>query len=312
MITQDPASRSKKPLASRFVRWGHRTSFVSPSARGLWPLIVPALVVTALLIVVPIVWSLVLSFTSTSGAHSFTLENFERMFSDSLFWQSVGITLFLFAACLVVQTILGVGLGYLLSIDVPGRRILQSVILIPSITASVAVGLLWLLIYDPTLGVANKLLQAVGLGDVVWLGNPQIAPWALVITDTWQWTPFIALIVSAGIRSLPSDIFEAASIDGAAGWKKGLHIGLPLLAPVLTVALMLRTVDLLRFFDLPFIMTDGGPVNATNTLNLYGYREAFVSTDPRYAATLQITLFVIVIVVAILFTVTRRRFTVEV
>lgn len=293
-------------------RRGRPAPTVSPYARGVWPLMLPALVVTAALIVIPIAYSVILTFTgarSSGGTFSFT--NFERMFSDPLFWNSLRVTLLLYVVCLVVQMVLGVGLGLLLSIDVPGRRVLQGAILIPAITASVAVGLLWLLFYDPTLGTANKLLETFGLDSVTWLGDPAVAPWALIITDTWQWTPFVALIVSAGIRSLPQDIFEAAAIDGAAGWKKAIYVGLPMLAPVLTVAILLRTVDLVRFFDLAYIMTGGGPINATSTLNLYGYREAFINQDHGYAATLQITLFVFVILIAGLFTVSRKRFTVE-
>jgi len=285
---------------------------IAPYAHGIWPLVVPALVVTAALIVIPIAYSIALSFSGLGGIGSgFTMANYERMFADPVFWQSVQITFFLFAVCMIIQMILGVGLGYLLSVDVPGRRILQGAILIPAITASVAVGLLWLLFYDPTLGTANQLLRAVGLENIVWLGDPAIAPWALIIVDTWQWTPFVALIVSAGIRSLPADVFEAAGIDGAGGWKMAWHIGLPLLAPVLTVAMLLRTVDLVRFFDLAYIMTQGGPVNATNTLNLYGYRAAFINQDSGYAATLQITLFVFVIIAAAVFTFIRKRFTIE-
>lgn len=292
------------------LRRGRRSSPLQASARGIWPLTLPALIVTAALIVIPIVWSGVLSVT-VRGVDGFSFDNFVRMGSDPLFWTSIRVTLFLFVICLIVQMILGVALGYLLSVDVPGRRFLQGAILIPAITASVAVGLLWLLIYDPNIGTANQILGALGINPIVWLGDPNIAPWALVIVDTWQWTPFVALIVAAGIRSLPADIFEAASIDGAAGWRMARFIGIPLLAPVLTVAALLRTVDLMRFFDLSYIMTQGGPVNSTSTLNLYGYRQAFIYQDPGYAATLQLTLFAIVILLAAVFTVVRRRFTIE-
>lgn len=292
------------------LRRGRRSSPVQPSAKGIWPLTLPALIVTAALILVPIIWSAVLSVT-VRGVEGISFDNFARMGDDPLFWKSIQVTLFLFVFCLIVQMVLGVGLGYLLSVDVPGRRILQGAILIPAITASVAVGLLWLLIYDPNIGTANQILGAIGLDPIVWLGDPNIAPWALVIVDTWQWTPFVALIVAAGIRSLPTDVFEAAAIDGASGWKKARFIGLPLLAPILTVAALLRTVDLMRFFDLSYIMTQGGPVNSTSTLNLYGYRQAFIYQDAGYAATLQLTLFAIVILVAAVFTVVRRRFTIE-
>lgn len=281
-------------------------------ARGVWPLAMPAIIFSTLLVAVPIVWTFVLSVKSSRPGGGFIGgANFEAMFQDPLFWGSLRITLFFFIVCLIIETILGLGLGYLLSLDVQGRKIFQGAMLIPAITASVAVGLLWLLLYDPSLGAINQLLMKVGLSPVVWLGDPAIAPWAIVIVDIWQWTPFMALIIAAGIRSLPEEPFEAAALDGATGWKKAIHVGLPLLAPVLTVAMLLRTVDLMRFFDTIYVMTQGGPVNSTNALNVYGYRTAFVNQDPGYASALQITLFLIVIIVAGLFTAARRRFTVE-
>lgn len=282
-----------------------------PVARGVLPLIWPALIATIALVFLPIGYTVWLSVSDRridgSNGGFVGLENFAAMFADAEFWNAIQVTLFLFVFCLVVETVLGLALGYLLSLDVPGRAVFQGLMLIPAITASVAVALVWLLIYDPTLGAANQFLQAVGLDPVVWLGSREMAPWSIAIVDIWQWTPFMALIIAAGIRSLPTEPFEAADIDGASPVKKGLFVGLPLLRSVITVAMLLRTVDLVRFFDTIYIMTQGGPVNATNTLNVYGYRAAFIDQDPSYAATLQLSLFVMVIGIAFVFAWFRRR-----
>lgn len=311
-----PTAAAPPPLARR--RGGRpnpRRKGRDPLARGVLPLIVPAMVVTMVIVVAPILYSVWLSVSeqSPSGVNAgfAGFVNFSRMFNDPLFFQSVRVTLFLFVVCLIVETLLGLGLGYLLSVDVPGKRIFQGAMLIPAITAPVAVGLLWLMFYDPTSGVANKVLHFFGVDPVVWLGNPALAPWAIAIVDIWQWTPLMALIISAGIRSLPTDPFEAAAMDGATGWRAARYIGLPLLAPVLTVAMLLRTVDLVRFFDTVYVMTQGGPINSTNTLNVYGYRTAFVNQDPNYAAVLQIALLLVVILIAGLFTFARKRYTIE-
>lgn len=286
---------------------------IDPVMRGTLPFLIPALVATMALVLIPVLYTMWLSVTdqdiagNNSGFVGF--ENFVLMFQNSEFWNSLFVTLQLFIVCLVVETVLGLGLGYLLSRDVPGRAIFQGLLLIPAITASVAVALVWMLIYDPTLGAANQILQAIGLDPVVWLGNRAMAPWSIAIVDIWQWTPFMALIISAGIRSLPSEPFEAASIDGAGPVKKALFIGLPLLRSVLLVAMLLRTVDLIRFFDTIYIMTQGGPVNATNTLNVYGYRAAFIDQEPSYAAALQLSLFVLVILIAAIFSFVRKRST---
>ncbi|GAB2529995.1 carbohydrate ABC transporter permease [Paramicrobacterium agarici] len=282
-------------------------------SQGTFPFLIPALVATVALVLLPVLYTIWLSVTdqdiagNNSGFVGF--DNFVLMFQNSEFWYSLFVTLQLFVVCLVVETVLGLALGYLLSRDVPGRAIFQGLLLIPAITASVAVALVWMLIYDPTLGAANQLLTAIGLDPVVWLGSREMAPWSIAIVDIWQWTPFMALIISAGIRSLPSEPFEAASIDGAGPVKKALFVGLPLLRSVLLVAMLLRTVDLIRFFDTIYIMTQGGPVNATNTLNVYGYRAAFIDQEPSYAAALQLSLFVLVILIAAIFTVVRKRST---
>lgn len=290
---------------------GLRRTTVAPAGRGIMGLASPALVVTGLLVVVPILFTLWLSLSRQrldgSNAGFVGLDNYSQMLQNPEFWNSIRVTLFFFVVCLVIETILGLGLGYLLSIDVPGRALFQGLMLVPAITASVAVSLVFMLIYDPTLGAANQVLNAMGIPSVVWLGDPAIAPWSIVIVDVWQWTPFMALLISAGIRSLPTEPFEAAAIDGAGAVKKAVHVGLPLLMPVVTVAMLLRTVDLVRFFDSVFVMTQGGPLDATNTLNVYGYRKAFIEQQQSYASALQITLFLLVIIIAGIFTWARSR-----
>ena len=315
MVTTSPSdvSRSAKPErgAPTPAQRQRRRRRGDPTARGIMPFVLPALLATGALVLVPIVYTLWLSISDRrpdgTNAGLLGFGNYREMLATPEFWNSLRVTIFLFVVCLVVETLLGLVLGYVMSLDVPGRRIFQGMMLIPAITASVAVGLLWLLIMDPTLGAANQILGAVGIDPVVWLGDPDIAPWSIALVDIWQWTPFMALIISAGIRALPEEPFEAAAIDGASGWRTAWHIGLPLLRPVLTVAILLRTVDLVRFFDTVYIMTQGGPVNATNTLNVYGYRAAFIDQAPSYAAALQITLLVLVIGIAGLFTWLRSR-----
>lgn len=310
VLTREPGSGVAPRRRSRLMPWREQAA-LDPTARGTLPLLVPAVAVTLALVVAPIIYTLWLAVSDLqadgTNAGFIGLATFQEMFTDPVFWQSVRVTLFLFVLCLVVETLLGLGLGYLLSLDVPGRKIFQGLMIIPAITASVAVGLIWLLIFDPTLGAANQILEAVGISPLTWLGDPQLAPWAIAIVDVWQWTPFMALIIAAGIRSLPVEPFEAASIDGASGWQKAINIGLPLLRPVLTVAILLRTVDLVRFFDTIYVMTQGGPVNSTNTLNVYGYRQAFIDNNAGYASALQLTLFALVLMIAAAMTWLRRR-----
>jgi multiple sugar transport system permease protein len=284
--------------------------------KGALPLLAPAIVLTAALIIFPIAYAIVLSVTNwqpsgTLGSFA-GLSHYAHMLAhDPLFWDSLRITLILYICCLVAQTLLGLALGYLLSLDVPGRSIFQALILVPSIIASVAVGLMWLLIYDPTIGIADWITGGLGLGRPAWLGDPHTVVWAFVLLDTWEWTPFMALIFAAGIRSLPREPLEAARTDGAGPWQTAWRVGLPLLRPIIVIAVLLRSVDLIRFFDTIYVMTQGGPVNSSTTLNIYGYRIGFTDLNMSYAATLQIALLILVIVIAGGITWLRRRSQVE-
>ncbi|MDR2975245.1 MAG: sugar ABC transporter permease [Propionibacteriaceae bacterium] len=292
-------------------RNGSRRGPTHAVARGTWPFLLPAIVASLALVVVPLFFTLWLSVSDArpdGSNHGWVgFANFAQMLADPVFWQSIRVTGFLFITCLIIETVVGILLGYLLSLDVPGRVFMQSLILIPAITAPVAIGLLWSLIFDPTLGAANEILRAIGIGPVPWLGDPAVAPWALVIVDAWQWTPFMALLVSAGIRNLPEEPFEAAAVDGASRWRTALFVGLPMLLPVITVAMLLRTVDLIRFFDSAFVMTQGGPVNSTNTLNILAYREAFMNQHGSYSAAIQVSLLLLVVLVACGFMWLRKK-----
>lgn len=249
---------------------GRRTSSVeAPGA--LW-FAAPALVAAAVLIFVPLVYSgwLAVSDASIDGGNGGFVgaANFARLLEDERFWAALGVTAHLLVVCLIVETMLGIALGVVLSIDIPGRRILQAVILTPSIMAPVAVGFAWLLILDPSVGLANSAIARIGLSPVAWLGNPDIAPWAIVAVDVWQWTPFFGFIVAAGIRGIPRDVLDAAALDRATSIERLWFIVLPLLRRTLAVAIVLRAIDLVRFFDTIYVMTQGGPVNATTTLNV--------------------------------------------
>jgi multiple sugar transport system permease protein len=151
-----------------------------------------------------------------------------------------------------------------------------------------------IVILDPSLGVANWVLAQAGIAPRLFLADPDTVMLTVALLDTWQWTPFVALIVLGGYLSLPRDVFEAAEIDGAGGWQRFLRITLPLLAPTLVTAAVLRSVDLLRFFDVIYITTQGGPGHASTTLNILAYRRGFEFFEFGYAAALMVTLSAIV------------------
>lgn len=295
-----------------------RRRVASPDRRRLrecWPLLLPAVILSLVLVVFPIMYATGLALSPRDATSieldQLTLDTFRAMFAERVFWSSVGVTMVIYLGSLVPQLVLGIAVGYVLSRDVPGARILQTLTLVPSLTASVVIGLVWLLVYDPTLGILNYLLELTGIPAQDWLGDPDKVVWSLVLVDVWQWTPLVALIVNAGIRNLPTEPFEAAKVDGARWWQTAWHVGLPLLRPIITVVALLRTVDLVRYFDTGYIMTQGGPLSASMTLNIYAYRNAFAELRLTYGSAAQIVLFVLVLVLAGVFTWLRRRDAVE-
>jgi multiple sugar transport system permease protein len=175
------------------------------------------------------------------------------------------------------------------------RWLARTLLVSPFVMPPVVVGLMWLIILDPTLGLANWLLSTAGLPPALWLASPQWVIPTIALIDTWQWAPFVALILLAGMQALDGDIYEAAAIDGARGVALFRRITLPMLGPSLVAAAMLRSVDLLRFFDIIYVTTQGGPGNASQTLNIYAYKQGFVFFDIGYACALMVTLTAIVL-----------------
>ncbi|NDV88992.1 ABC transporter permease subunit [Aurantimonas aggregata] len=258
----------------------------------------PAVLFTVAMIAFPVVYTLYLSmeaFSATGTTRFVGAENYTRMMSDENFWDGLVITFYLYALSLTLQLIFGTGLALLLfrAKRLPG--VVRSLFISPFMMPPVVAGMMWLVILDPSLGAANYILTSFGLPPSEWLASPQWVVPTLALIDTWQWSPYVALIVLGGLQSLPPSVYEAAEIDGASGWKRFWRITLPLLLPTLVTAMVLRSVDLLRFFDLIYITTQGGPANASLTLNIYGFRTGFEFFQLGYASALMVTLSVIVL-----------------
>lgn len=302
---------TKEEMAPAVRRPRRKPSLRRTRLRQALPLVAPGVIVMTALLVFPFAFGAQLSLRDwqPSGAlgEFVGVEHYVEMAQDPVFWSSLRITLQIFVFGLVAQGLLGLGLGYILSLELRGSRALNAAILTPAMIAPVAVGLVWLLIYDPTLGIANQLLGLVGLGGVNWLGDPGVVVWSVLLVDTWQWTPLVAAIIAANIRNLPQEQFEAAAIDGASPWRMVWHIGLPLLRPAIAVALLIRSIDLIRYFDLVFVMTQGGPINSSTTLNVYAYEKGFVEFDLSYSSAIQMAIVVFVAVVAAGMTALRKR-----
>ena len=270
----------------------------------------PAVAFTVAMIAFPFAYTVWLSLHQFSfiGTPKFNLGmNYVEMARDGEFWNGLKITLLLYVLSLVMQLVLGTYVALLLHGSKKLSGIVRTLMISPFVLPPVVVGMMWLVVLDPSIGAANWLLQSAGLPRSEWLASPQWVIPTVAMIDTWQWTPYVALIVLGGLQSLPPNVYEAAQIDGASRWKTFYRITLPLLMPTLVTAAILRSVDLLRFFDIIYITTQGGPGNASNTLNIYGFRKGFEFFEIGYASALMITLSAIVLGAVMILTQARKR-----
>ena len=270
----------------------------------------PAVVFTFALIAFPFAYTVWMSLHEFNLGGTSTLNwghNYALMVEDAEFWNGLKITLVLYALSLVLQLVAGTYVALLLHTSKKLSGIVRTLMISPFVMPPVVVGMMWLVVLDPSIGAANYLLQSVGLSRSDWLASPQWVIPTVAFIDTWQWTPYVALIVLGGLQSLPPNVYEAAQIDGASRWKTFWRITLPLLAPTLVTAAILRSVDLLRFFDIIYITTQGGPGNASNTLNIYGFRKGFEFFEIGYASALMVTLSAIVLGAVMVLNQARRK-----
>ncbi len=278
--------------------------------RQLAALSAPAVAFTVLMIAFPFAYTLWLSLQDVQlGGHPrfAGVGNYAQLVQDAEFWNGLKITFGLYALSLVLQLVLGTWIAMLLHGARKLSGLVRTLMISPFVLPPVVVGMMWLVILDPAIGAANWLLLKAGLPRSDWLASPAWVIPTVAMIDTWQWTPYVALIVLGGLQSLPPNVYEAAQIDGASRARIFRRITLPLLLPTLVTAAILRSVDLLRFFDIIYITTQGGPGNASNTLNIYGFRKGFEFFEIGYASALMITLSTIVFGAVLVLTQARKR-----
>ena len=285
-------------IGSAALKTGRRRSKAGPVS--LRPLLVPMLVFLVAMVGLPVIYATWLSFTKFHfGSQPVFngLQNYRQMMVDPLFWSGLRITFVLYFFSLALQIFFGVWLGLMLNRITVMRRVIRTILLSPFVMPPVVVAMMWIIILDPSLGIANYILLSLGLPQSGWLASPQIVVPLFAVLDTWQAAPLVALLVLGGLQTLPDSVYEAAALDGAWGISLFRYITLPLLAPTLVTIAVLRSIDLLRFFDLIYIITQGGPGDASTTLNIYAFRRGFEFFDMGYASALMIALSIVIFAV---------------
>jgi len=276
----------------------------------------PVLIFVLVMVFFPLLYTFRLSFTewsmsSVSEPVFVGLKNYKELIVDERFQDAVVRTIVYSVVCLFFQTIFGIIIALVLNRKFIGKNIAKTVLMLPMVITPVAVAMVWLLIYEPTLGILNHIFSLIGLPAQKWLGSTDTAFISIMIVDIWEWTPMIALIVQAGLSALPQEPYESAVVDGANGWQTFWKITLPMLSSTITVAALLRLIDLLKTFDIIFSLTQGGPGNSTETLNLLAYSQSFRYFKFGASSAVLVLFLIFVLLVSIFFIWIKRRMVVE-
>lgn len=266
-------------------------------------LLLPPLIFLILIAIYPLLFSLKLAFyrwnlVNIIDQYFIGIGNFIQLFNDGSFWNALRVTFAYVIFAVVVEFFLGLSLALIASQELKGIKLIRSLFLIPMMMAPLVVGLMWRYLLNANYGIITFLIKVIfRVTPPEWLSHPTWSLFTLVFVDIWQWTPFMFIILLAGIQSLSKSPYEAAQIDGAKKLQIFFYITLPLLRPVILVSILLRVIDTFRVYDLVYSMTRGGPINKTESLSWYVYQTGFKFFDFGYASALSWVMLIITMII---------------
>ena len=287
------------------LRFGERVGLFA-DRRFKYLTIWPAVLLLLFIGVFPLVYTLVVSFqnitvfeedTSFSG-----LLNYARLLGDARFWAALGHTLLITAIALPLELVFGMAMALLFLERMPGRQIFVALLVLPTVIAPIVAGSIWRLLFDNRFGPINQILGWIA-GEpmtILWTVRPEWVYPAIIVCEVWQWTPFMFLLLLAGLSNVDPSLTESAEIDGAGYWRTFFRIVLPAIRPVVAVALLIRALDLIRIFDIIWALTRGGPGTMTETVSIYAYIQGFEQFNTSYTAAIAVLLIVILSAAVIL------------
>lgn len=267
----------------------------------------PAVVFVGGVALMPVLVTIWLSFRRQLpifGISQFTgFENYRFLIADPRFWNALANTAYFVLLSVTLELALGLGIAMLLHQEFPGRGVARALVLVPWAVPTVVAARFWEWIYNADFGVLNYLLGA----QINWLGDPRWALHAAILADVWKTTPFVVLLLLAGLQVIPKDLYRAARIDGASSFQLFRHITLPLLRPVILLVLLFRTMDAGRVFDLIFVLTGGGPANQTETLVVYAYKLLYRTLQFGYGSAVVVATFLFIFALSLVYLRLLRR-----
>ena len=286
-----------------------RTGIERQEARIAWGLVLPALLTILLVALFPLLWT----FWESLHLHDLRMpwlgkpfvgiDNYAEALGDPRFWSALGHTGFFALTSVGLELIIGLWLALALNRAFRGRGLVRAAVLVPWAIPTVVSALLWRFMFEGQSGIVNSLLVSLGLlgQPVVWFIHPALAWVPVVLADVWKTTPFVALLLLAGLQNIDASLYEAARIDGASAWRQFRHVTLPLLKPAILVALIFRTLDAFRVFDLIYALTGGGPGTSTEPIALYTFNSLLQNLQFGYGSALSVIVFAITFCLAILY-----------
>ena len=300
-------SATRTTVADRMA--GSTPAGVAVRIRGLsdraiaWLFVAPTILLLLAINIFPLLWTVYLSFTNyranrpNAEVKNVGLANYQSILGDADIWIAMQATAHFVFWTIALQTLLGFGLAYLIDRKFRGHAFWTTVILIPMMLSPAVVGNFWRFLYQPQIGLfayAVSFVSGIPPTEIAMLSNVSLAPWSIIIVDTWMWTPYVMLICLAGLRSIPDYIYEAAEVDRASKWRQFWSITLPMALPFIMLAVLFRGIENFKMFDLINLLTSGGPGSTTEVASITLKREAFESWKTGYSSAFAVILFVTV------------------
>lgn len=280
--------------------------FAEREVRIGWGFAAPGMLLLAIVMGFPLAYACLLSISSYTLLKPAILpivgvDNFATMMTSERFWNATWLTVKYSVVTVAVQFVVGLGIALMLNRVVKTKPIYFAILTIPMAMSPVSVALIWRMLLQPNLGIINHLMETMGLPRLDWLGSPNLALWTMAFIDVWQQMSFVILILAAGLASLPREPYEAAEVDGARPLQQFWFLTLPMLRPVAAITVIIQLINEFRTYDLPYVLTKGGPGTSTEVLSFFAYRQAFLGLSINEGAAAAFVLLVIVLAMTVVF-----------